>query len=220
MVIQGCPSDGMQTCQFTFNVHRIASLKHSLNAPLNGSPPGCPPATANDVLMAIAACSLVPFETAQPLAHPTARLSVMADPRGRGLPADYFGNAAHAISLYVDWQVLQSRDLGLVVRTLRMQMDQALEALYVTCKTDPQPAPEQPALLYWNSWGRAQGMLGADFGAGLRRFEWLNLLRLECERVYIVVPVDKDNFMLQVTLPRVQMEHLALVWQAFLPVEP
>ena len=79
---------------FSFSAEGISSLKSSV-------PDGC---TTNDLLMAQAACAFAPArlaamgQTAEQAG--AARIVIMADRRGRGLPIDTWGN--HAVDLQID----------------------------------------------------------------------------------------------------------------------
>ena len=177
---------------------------------------GAPDVTLNDVLMAICACALAPFRAPE-LCGNAVRLALMADGRGRGLPVDFVGNAAVPLHVYVDWDTLRSHDLGAVARAIRRSVAEGLLTLPAACAADPVDPPAQKPLLTWTSWARARGLLEADFGMGLRRFEWMNSYSIGAGDCFSVIPVtDTGGLCLLARLPETEMDHLGTVWDSMI----
>ena len=95
---------------FSFSAKGISSLKSSV-------PDGC---TTNDILIAQAACAFAPTrlaamgQTAEQAG--AARIVIMADRRGRGLPIDIWGNHVVDLSIEISFQLLASGDVAAVTR--------------------------------------------------------------------------------------------------------
>ena len=205
-------------------VHRCAQPAHVLRrfyfrapdfAPLKAYiADGASGFTTNDVLMAVCLCALAPFRARDTA---SARLSLMANARGRGLPVDFMGNGAVPMDVYVPWDLLLSFDLASVVRAVRAGMTEALKALPALCAAPPQDPPPQEPILVWNSWARVRGLVEADFGLGLRQWEWMNSFQLEDPACFLVVPeIAPGGLCLHASLPVHEMAYLVTVWDSML----
>jgi len=198
--------------RFHFHTSRFEGLKAAINKDLPSADPANQ-VTTNDLILAMCACAVAARATQR---GPLARIAMMADPRGRGQPVDFAGNAAEPISFYVPWTVLMSHDLGAVSRAVRHGVAAGVETLRTACHLEPSLGSYEHPLLQWNSWARAKGMVAANFGHTLQRFEWVNLRRLEESHIFIVVPVTADGGLaLQVALPHNDMAYFRQIWDRF-----
>jgi hypothetical protein len=195
--------------RFYFSTHSFASLKAAIN---KHGPPDCQ-VTVNDILLAMCAVA-VAYKAQRTGTH--ARVAVMVDPRGRGVDPNFMGNAAMPMNVFVPWAVLTAHDLPTVVRAVRRSVVEGLAHVQATATLDPSNYQTEEALLQWNSWARCRGLVDANFGEPLRKFEWVNLQNLKELKVFIVVPVTANGGLaLQVALPHDLMAYLSDIWRTF-----
>jgi len=203
--------EGLVIRRIYFQSQRLTQLKNIINDQKR-SPHQV---TVNDILMAMCASALAAHTAPR---GPKARVSMMADPRGRVIAAGFVGNGAMPMDLYVDQAAIRSNDLAAVAITLRHAVLEALETLKAShFNVNPAP-PTEEALMEWNSWARAQNLLDANFGTGIRNFEWVNLRLLTINRLFIVYPTTNAGGLgLQVALPPNEMAYLLQIWNTYLP---
>ena len=206
-VVRQNPEAGTVTRRFHFRGPDFANLKTFI----------APDLTTNDVLLAVCVCALGPYHAPDaPGGH--ARLSLMADVRGRGLPQDFMGNAAVPMSVYVPWDAVRSFDLAAIARAVHEGVGRAVQTVPARYRAEPgAPVADSEPLLVWNSWARARGLLEADFGLGLRQWEWLNSFLLDEVACFLVIPeMAEGGLCLHATLPENQMAYLVRVWEGMI----
>uniref|UniRef100_A0A7S1IMB4 Condensation domain-containing protein n=1 Tax=Eutreptiella gymnastica TaxID=73025 RepID=A0A7S1IMB4_9EUGL len=172
--------------------------------------------STNDRLMAQAACALARIHRDH--TAPTARIALMVDPRGRGLPESYIGNAATSVSLHIPWEMLLTGQHMDVAQHLRKELIARLKELSQSPMSDA-PPPTCNAFMWWNSWDTpagGQAMAEASFGTAMPipQFEWLNAWQTAVPRIFILVPTTvKGSFYIQVALEAAIMQVLEQTWQ-------
>eukprot|EP00668_Euglena_longa_P030690 GGOE01038379.1.p1 GENE.GGOE01038379.1~~GGOE01038379.1.p1 ORF type:complete len:410 (-),score=85.77 GGOE01038379.1:299-1528(-) len=204
--------------RFHFPHQRLAALKTALNAAIDGL---SPPVTGNDVLLAVCACAAATAPDSRHITRttPQALIVMVADPRGRGLPEYFMGNAARPIPVRVDWAPLTSGDLEVAAMAVHRAIRESLAALQ-SADLHEAPAVAEKPFLQWNSWLRVPGLLEVDFESTLCEFDWVSVRTLRHSHQFVAFPVTTaGGCALQVALPAASMAHFIMEWDRSLGPE-
>eukprot|EP00906_Rhabdomonas_costata_P011056 RCo015556 len=174
-------------------------------------PPGVS-LSSNDILMALCVSALAPCRT--PDREGKLAMSLQIDPRGRGIPTDYMGNAACTIYLRISSEVALHGDILTIATHLKSSLAEQVAKL----SQDPwmqQPIgwgnpTTSPELFHWNSWVRSSLQSVFDPVTTVLDFSWLNLLQCGMAGVIVAVPVREPSGAVGLAVSLAEMEMQAL----------
>lgn len=162
--------------------------------------------SSNDILMAQALVALGPARRAagDGETNKFARVALLVDQRGRGLPTRWFGNGVIDLNVAVSWDFVLRGDVARLAGEIRACIVTDLEMLQHDMEgfnAARSARANYTRIFCWNSWANAgRSMLNSSFGDlnSVESVEWMNMHHVAESSVVLVMPQPNGALMMQV----------------------